>query len=334
MTTLMKTNEEIQAMEKATIINGVDNPNLLSVDSTEPLPTTVDTTEDEDAQKKEEEKKVENKDESKASDKKGEGDDTPKPPDEKSAEGKDADDEKVPKGVQERINKAIKKQRRAERERDFERNRRLSLEKEVEELRGKSAASPAKAVEKPKREDYIDEEAYQDAVIDWRVQEALKAKTPEQPAKKVEDAGTEKDKDKTLILDYAEELDTVFDKGREKFEDFDKVVLKNKEVSITEDMAVAMLDSDIADELMYFVASHADIAEELAELPVPRMAKRLVKIESELLGKKEKTPPVKEKQVSKAPSPISPVKASGASGKSPEEMTPSEYRAWRESQKK
>ena len=152
---MLQTMEEIKKaeMNPGAIINGVDNPNLLSVDSTTPIVTDADIVEKDVEKKAEEEKKEpEESPEKKAEeDKKPEGEAKATPAeDTKKDETKKEDDLKDP--VEKRIGKLTKKWRTTERERDFERAKRLEAEAELAKLKAQIPAA-----NEPKREDFEDE---------------------------------------------------------------------------------------------------------------------------------------------------------------------------------
>ena len=67
-----------------------------------------------------------------------------------------------------------------------------------------------------------------------------------------------------------------------------------------------------------------DIAEELADLSLPRQVRKLTLIEQELADKAKP-------RTSNAPKPLDPVKPQGGS-KDPSAMTDAEFRAWRRAQ--
>jgi len=350
----------LESMEKVNevrkVVNGVDDPNLLSVDSTNPLPTNVDTLEVVE-EKKPEEKKEEKKDENSSGtvdgkpanaeqsvktvpdntntddkdDKKEDKKEDKKPPEEdKPLRSKDP--------VQERIDKITKKFRAAERETEFERNKNAKLEEELAKLK-----STVVAEDKPKREDFEDVEEYAQALTAWTVKKELA--TAE--AKKVK--STEVDKDKEVFQQVAEKMDAAFESGKDKYDDFVEVVTA-KDLAVPTAMINIILETEVADEVMYYLGKNPDEALDIAGLSTAAATRRIMKIEAKLIAARDAkvTPaPAKKddgtqepaakptpKKVSSAPEPIETVIADGAIQKDPNAMSPKEYRAWRESQKK
>lgn len=302
------------------VVNGVDNPNVLSVDSTTPIETETDELKDdeESGTPKVDTEKKEVKSEEASPTKE-------KPAEEKKeepvVESKDA--------VQKRINALVKKQRTAERERDWERAERLKLQEENEKLKGTIPAD-----NKPKRDDFVDDEAYLEALTDWKVDQKLKVKT------EVSTKVTEEEADKQAAAELYEIVDNMVEAGREKYSDFDTIAL-NKEVMITQDMTEALLETSIAHDIMYYLGKNPDIAADISKMSPLKAAKEIAKIEAELSkpadeeveNKEEKIVPEPKKKIPKAPPPITPVKAAGVTEADPSKMSPKEYRAWRERNK-
>jgi len=320
MAELLKDMIEVKKVDGA-VINGVDNANILSVDSTTPIQTDADELEDlEEAGKPKEEKKVDDKIEKKpleASEKK---------PEEKKVE---EEEHHTKDAIQERINKAVKKQRTAERERDWERAKRQELEQELSTL--KNQIPPT---DKPKKEDYVSDEDYLEALTDWKVEQKTKS-TVEVTAKT-----TEEEEDRQAAAALYEVVDTVVEKGRDKYKDFDTVAMA-KDVMITLDMFEVIVESPVAEDIVYHLGSNPDIAADIAKMSPLKAAKKIAEIEAELVKKvvppNESREEIKEVQpklkIPKAPEPITPVRANSGGEVDPSTMSPKEYRAWREKNK-
>ncbi|RPI84290.1 MAG: hypothetical protein EHM41_13780 [Chloroflexi bacterium] len=330
---MLQTLDEVKAVELQVgqPINGVDNPNLASVDSTAVI---VSPAADEVGG---EEKKEEKKDEKAPV--------TAKPPDNKKDEGKEPESKETPppvKGVEKRIAELTKKMRTAERERDFERTKREEAEKKVQELQ-----SQIPATDKPKKEDFDDEDGYIEALTAWTVKETLR----QSQTKVAGEVKTAEEREE--VAEAYQTLDNAMDKGREKFEDFDTRVMA-KDLVITPGMVEVALLSETAEEILYFLGSNPDISAEIAQMPDKAAARAIGKIEAQLAKASEEAkaggdgkpkpnestegqvekPPVHSKKVkSDAPAPINPLRTGDGGEKRPEDMSPAEYRAWRENRK-
>ncbi|MCP3924927.1 MAG: hypothetical protein GY714_20300 [Desulfobacterales bacterium] len=344
---MLKTVEEIKDVEikAGVIVNGVDNANLMSVDSTEPVETKADSTdkldEDSDTSKKEE---VEVKKEEKETEGEGKKEDIvddsleKEEPNAKKKEEKKVDNGLAAKPddskkVQKRIGGLTKKWRTAERERDFEKEKRLEVEKKLEEL---SSKIPVEG--RPQKKDFDDEDDYIEALTDWKIDNKLR-QSQEKSTKK------EKEKEeKDAVIDTYNGLDDALEQGRDKYEDFDELV-QDENLIITPTVTQITLDTEIPEDILYYLASNPEESERISNLDPVRSGMEIAKIEvklinetevevekeSELEPKIEQPKPTKKQ--SKAPAPIVPVQTDGVIEKDPEKMSPKEYRAYRESQK-
>ena len=177
---------------------------------------------------------------------------------------------------------------------------------------------------RPLKEDFDDEDEYIEALTDWKIESKLKASQKE-VVKEIE----ETDERKEYIAAY-EGLDDAMARGKEKYEDFAELAL-NKDLILSSETVQILLDTEIPDEILYYLASNPDESERISELDPVRIAKEVGKIEVKLSKGIEKV--VKQKKQSSAPEPISPVKVTAATEKDPNKMSPREYRAWRENSK-
>jgi len=329
--------EEIKKadMNPGMIINGVDNPNLLSVDSTTPVVTDADVIKKEEetkpevkvAEKEPEKKSGDKKEEEKKVEEKAK-DEPPKA----SAENTDKDKKEVKEDdlkdpVEKRIGKLTKKWRTTERERDFERAKRLEAEAELAKLK-----SQIPSADKPKREDFEDEAEFLEALTDWKVESKLKSHT-EVVAKKIGE-----DAEKQAATEIEQELEEISEKGQDKYEDYSTVVF-DKDLVLTQGMVETALLTDIAEDIFYYLGKNPDISAAIGEMSALKAAKEIGKIEARLVAEKKKPdekkadPPAPAKKLTQTPEPIDPVRSTGAIDKDPSQMSAKEYRAWREKSK-
>lgn len=322
---MLKTLDEIKKveMEVTGVINGVDNANLLSVDSTAPVEGKVDEVKAEEEIK--EEKKPETKEETA---KKEEPEEIKEEKEEKEEEESPESRPKGQDAVQKRIGELTKKWRSTERERDYERQRAEKAEEELTKLKSKIPATA-----KPKKEDFEDEDQYLEALIDWKADEKLRV------AREAAVDKQEKAEDKKAVTEVFQNLDEVMERGREVHEDFDSLVM-DKNLTLTPDMVSAILQTENAAEIFYHLGQNPDVAASIADMTPAKAAVEIGKLDVRLGAppKEEKREEKKEtavetKKVSKAPAPINPVKTDGVVDKRPEDMSPKEYRAWRERNK-
>ena len=313
---MLKTLDAVNEM--SVVVNGVDSPNLMSVDSTEPVPTKVD-----DVGPSEKEIEKEKTDAPKEEEEKTDVEDTGKEEEEvevkpksKTETGSESDSPAVVK----RIGKLTKKMRTAERERDFEREKRLEVEAKLKELSSKTPD-----VARPSKEDFDDEDDYIEALTDWKIDSKLKA-SQKDAEQEVAVEGERKD-----YVETFNGLDDAMDRGKELYSDFAELTL-NEDLILAPDVVHILLDTEIPEEIMYHLASNPDESERISGLDPIRIAKEIGKIEVKLTKSevKEVKPPKKQ---SKAPDPITPVRTTGTTEKDPSKMSAKEYRAWREKSK-
>jgi hypothetical protein len=323
---MLKSLDEIRAAQLTVrpVINGVDDPSVMSIDSTAPFETPADEVNTAEDGKEEEgsatpktEKKVEEKTEE---------EETPAEPPQKKDETK----------IEKRIGELTKKWRTAQREADFlktQSTKRISeLEEELEKLKSKVPAE-----NKPKRDDFDDYEAFLEALADWKVDARFKA--AEGKEKKVKEEVNEK----SVVDEVYLIMDQMIETGREKYEDFDAVAM-DKDLMITDAMTELILESEVSADIMYYLGQNPDEAAEIAKLTPLKIAKKFVEIELKLKegeGDEEEEeippppvkPPIVKKKLTKTPEPITPVRETGAVDKDPSQMNAKEYRAWRERNK-
>lgn len=332
---MLQTTEEMKKVDMKTnpVINGVDNPNLYSVDSTAVIETPIDQNPGETmpASKEEEPKKEASPADGKKDEKKegkteeGEG--------EAKAADKDA--------VQKRINELTRKFRSAERELNYERKANTEkieqLKSEIAELKGKLAKDESVA---PNRDDFSGDEEYYIALADWRFDQKVKEMTKNaEPAPKKEEQNTSE----------VREIDKVLDAGTAKHEDFDELV-HAEDFAFTKEMADIILQSEteeVAADILYHLSKNLELAEEVSKMTPAKMAREIGKIEILVNPKGE---PKKEEQKTgepkvespttatklkapQTPEPITPVRTTGTFEKDPASMSMKEYRAWRNKNK-
>ena len=332
---MLQTMEEIRKVEMTPgmIINGVDNANLMSVDSTTPIVTDTDVVSEKDEKAKEEVKVTEDKKEEKKEEKKEPEQKAADEPTKQSVEKTEQDKEKEEKvddlkdPVEKRIGKLTKKWRTTERERDFERAKRLEAETELAKLKAQIPATG-----KPKREDFEDEDTFFEALTDWKIDAKMRSQQ-EVVAKK---AGEETEKQ--AAEEFETELVEISERGKDKYEDYTERVF-DKDLVLTQGMVETIIHSDIAEEILYYLGKNPDISAAIGEMTALKAAKEIGRIEARLVEgekkpeEKKAEPPTPAKKLTQTPEPIEPVRSTGATEKDPSQMTPKEYRAWRERNK-
>lgn len=336
---MLTTMEDLRKVEmsEGNILNGVDNASLRSVDSTSPVTTGVDEVGDEESKEgKEASAEAAEKKPTEGSEK--EAKETTEGADESAEEGTEKKEVKTKDAIQKRIDELTRKRRTAERERDYISRKR---EEEVTKLKARIAELEGKLPEneKPKREDFTDEEEFHEALTDWKVEQKLRERLPAKP----------ESEDDSKAKTENEALDSILSAGQDKYTDFNDLVLE-KDLAITQEIVDAILQTDspeTATEIFYYLGKNPSEAAELSKMTPAQIARAIGRIEGivesqprekeEKVEKKE-TPPEKketkpEKKTSQAAAPINPVRTEGLVDKDPSKMSMKEYRAWRERNK-
>lgn len=313
---MIKTIEELKAVHP-TVVNEVDDPSVLSTSSVSPLDANVGDLEEGEVENKEEKVVVEK------TEKKEEADSS-------KTEEKEVESSLPQKRdkVQERIDDLTKKRRVAERQAEFERAKRLEAEEELKKLKTKIPAT-----DRPKKADFENEDDYLEALIDWKAEQKIKGAEEGKTKASVEE------KEKTAVQEADAELDEVMEKGRGMFKDFNATVL-DENLILSKDLIETVLSTDKPEELLYYLGKNPDEAENLSKQAPLAIMYELGKIKTGMSiaftgdEKKEKEEKASsQKKITKAPAPIIPVKSSGVIDKDPNDMSPKEYRAWRERNK-
>lgn len=252
----------------------------------------------------------------------GEGQETA--PDEgKTAEDQDASKDskeqgekkpEVPPGVQKRIDKAIARQREAER-------RAQELERQLAELREAREGEPAEKKPeptaqpktgdtqqkarpvRPNLDDYegLAEyeaalEAYMDQLTDWKLERAEQKRREREIAQQEEARRKAAETARQAAQDaYAARLE----EARSRHADYDDVV-GNADVHITELMESALVTSPHGPEIAYYLAQHPEEAERIAGLLPIDQVRQMGKLEAAL---ERATPAVAQPATKPAPQP-------------------------------
>ena len=254
-----------------------------------------------------------------------------------SEQGKEGETHKRKGGFQKRIDKLTRRQAELE-------SQNAAL---LEALRQSGKAPDNKPAEenkapvsegKPKPEDFENHDEFVEALTDWKVEQKLNTSQ-----KKVQEQQAREEQNRQQT-----EFQTRMDSARERYEDFDDV-MGESEVPVTPAMSEIIMTSEVGPDIAYYLANNPEEAGKIAKMPALAAAKALGKLEDKLeaqlkasgqseQSKGEQKPAQESKKtetpVTKAPKPITPVNAGGASGgsaKDPEKMSYQEFKKWRES---
>lgn len=197
------------------------------------------------------------------------------------------------------------------------------LRERMARLEGRQDVAPApKQTDEPepREQDFADRDEFLVAKAEHRALKRLRAEQAE--SRKQETERTEQSRQAELQAAHARRIEA----ARDNHDDYDKVVSAAAEVTVTDTMGQAILESEQGAELVYHLAKNPDEARRIAALPRTSQARELGKIEARLEPAETPKPP---KKTTAAPNPPSRVKSTGTTTKSPETMTQDEYNAWR-----
>lgn len=202
--------------------------------------------------------------------------------------------------VQKRINKV---ERKIERQRIESETR----AKVTQELTQQSVDN------KPLIQNFSTLESFEDALIDWRVEQKL----VQVEQKRANDVIQNQHQTEQQRINERE-IDTI-EKGERKYDDFEEVI-RGSTLRLSQAAHFAMVESDISEDLLYFMYNekNAEEAKRITALPAYAQAKEIGKLEDKLLAKRPATP-------SKSPKPIEPIDGNASIVKKMQDMSPDEY---------
>jgi hypothetical protein len=215
--------------------------------------------------------------------------------------------------VQKRIDKLTYRLRQTERERDYERELRLTTLQPKEQPKQAEKAQPLK-----KLADFqFDEEAYAEYMTDVAAERA---------ARKLEDSRTSKESAKER-KERAAKFKELESKFKTEIEDYEDVAYYAR---IDDHVAELVMAMDEGPRIAYYLGKNPDVASRINGLPENLAAVELGRLDQKLAIEREQA---KAKPVSKAPPPPPKIDATEpAVSKDPSQMTDKEYAKWRKNQ--
>ena len=208
---------------------------------------------------------------------------TPADADADDVEGEDGLTPRQKRELTEKMQRAIGKKHRELKEAeefaaDQYNSRRLAekraetLERELAKLKGaEPAKEPDPEAGKPVRENFETDEAYREAIVDWKVDQRIKQQAAEDEKRR------EAERMQEVRRTAAERVT----RAAELVPDYQEVV-GSAEMEVPSYIASYMQESDLFAELGYHFATHPDVLERLAKLRPDRALVEVGKIESKL----------------------------------------------------
>jgi hypothetical protein len=212
-------------------------------------------------------------------------------------------EEKSPKskGFQKKINKLVRKVSEKEQELEYwkkEALRQKAQESDSKKADDQSSTKSASADAKPDPDKFESHEAYEDALLDWKIERREKQRQAKQKEEQV----------KAEFQKKAETFQSKLAEFQKANPDFDDVLEETEDVPGNIGVSESILASEIGPALMYELAKNKKDYARICALDPISAAREVGRIEARLLNKPEpsenKQP---EKKQTKAPPPISPV---------------------------
>lgn len=215
------------------------------------------------------------------------------------------EDHKVPAGVQKRIDQLTREKYEAKREADY--LRQLAMQQ----------AQPQQQVPqpqgKPTREQFnYDEDAYLEALTDYKAREVIARQQYEQQAYQ------HQVRQQQQRADYSQRVENVNITGSSKYADYEDVVVNNHTLPISPVMADAISLTDVSADIAYHLGKNQQEAARIYQLPPPVQIMEIARLEQKL---KAPAP----KKTTNAPAPIEPVGARGQVITDPEKLSTAEW---------
>lgn len=251
-------------------------------------------------------------------------------------EGKSAEAEQATKDAQEAEEETKRKESAKERrERDKAYKQRLREEASAAEKRAQEADDRLKSLldagnrqQAPRRDQFADGAEYAAAKAVWDYHQATTKDQIGQAERTAEQERQALDQihaaEQQLVQqNWSEQLA----EGRAKYPDFEQVAYTSP---ISNEVADAVAASDIGAELAYYFGKNPDVARQISlfsKTDRAEASRQFGFIEAQVRQSLTAAAP---RTASAAPPPTTPVKGATTGTKSPDKMTPNEYRAWRE----
>lgn len=163
----------------------------------------------------------------------------------------------------------------------------------------------------PRADQFDDAFEYAKALAEWSAEKALYERDQQEANRKIEE---ERQK---VIKTWSEKLE----KAKPNLPDFDDI-LASTQVQVTDEVRDAILESDVGPEILYHLASlDGEEADRFQALPTAKALREIGKLEARFEKQQNaeesavRSKPVVQK--SKAPAPLSPIKATGSAMESP-----------------
>jgi hypothetical protein len=230
-------------------------------------------------------------------------------------EGKATEERKQNPKLEKRFSELTKARKLAEENAAKEREQREQLEAKLREYEDRQAPQP-KADEspigrEPRADQFDDAFEYAKALAEWSAEKALYDRDQQDLNRKIEE-----ERQKTLKT-WSEKLQ----KAKPNLADFDEIV-NSTQVVVSNEVRDAIVESDVGPEILYYLAGlDNEEAEKFQALPMSKALREIGKLEARFekqeAAQEEAVRSKSVAQKSKAPAPLSPIRATGSAMDTP-----------------
>lgn len=223
-------------------------------------------------------------------------------------------DDPIPKGVQKRIDRAVRQKYEAE-------ARAKMLEERLERLERAGQQQPQQRKNDdsaPTIDKFDNFDDYVAAKAEWIASRKINETLAEREKRQAEERAAA-ERQKTADSWSKRLAQATADEDMPDFED----AIASSDVPMTQPMQQAIMESDIGPKLAYFLAKNPDEAEKIAAMSPIGSIRALGRIEERLENTKKQHVPTS------APEPIKPVSTRSVVSKDPGKMSDAEYAKWR-----
>jgi len=227
--------------------------------------------------------------------------------------------------LEKRFSELTKQREQLRKEAEEERSKREQLETRLKALESQVAPKQEQSRdEKPKPDQFVDAFEYAEALADWSAENAVMRARQEDTEKKLAE-----ERNKVI-----EGWNTRLNATKAELPDYEEMVASS-DVVVSDQVRDAILESDVGPRILYHLAENPDIAEKISKSSLITALREIGKLEAKF----EKTEPKEVKPVaqkSKAPAPISPLKATNSEQAvitDTDKMTFAQYKAMRQAKR-
>jgi len=227
--------------------------------------------------------------------------------------------------LEKRFSELTKQREQLRKEAEEERSKREQLETRLKALESQAAPKQEQSRDdKPKPDQFVDAFEYAEALADWSAENAVMRS-------KQEEIERRRQEERNKII---ETWNGRLESAKKEIPDFDEMVASS-DVIVPDHIREAILDSDVGPQILYHLAENKDLAEKISKSSAITALREIGRLEArfEKTDAKEVKPVA---QKSKAPAPISPLKATNSEQAvitDTDKMTFAQYKAMRQAKR-